>query len=224
MSSDYHKLEVQEVDEKSEVPNNKRAKLLYYLKCVSKVIDSAIEERYTHFKAYILITYLEEQTILKLASTFNPTVMRNLNLFIIEPDFVSVGKENEFYDISDERFAGKIKSEVVIEEVPRKVLKVMVCKESWIKKYYEEPLKEYGNSSENYTKISENDISPDKKKCLNCDCICFNPDGCCCCNICCSCECCTPECWILFGIGIFCLIVIGLIIYGIVKGINDYFS
>ena len=125
------------------IPNNKLAKLMYYLHCVSTVIELDIKERYKSYIQYSIISILEEQTILKLVSTYNIQLMKELNLFRIQPDFVPLDKENEFFEISDERFAGNINTEVVIENEPRKVLKIMVCNQSWIDKYYEEPLKEY---------------------------------------------------------------------------------
>ena len=131
-----------------EIPNHKLAKLMYYLECVFTVIQKDTEIIYTNcYFNYNLVSKQEEQKILDLVSTFNSKVMTELNLFVIEPDFVPVDKENEFYDISDERFEGKINSEVDIGEITRKVLKIMACKQSWIDKYYSEPLKEYENES-----------------------------------------------------------------------------
>ena len=127
--------------------------------------------------------------------------MQDLNLFKLEADFVPIEKENEFYDITDERFQDKINSEVVIAELTRKVLKVMACKQSWIDKYYEEPLKEYENSPKEEKKGEKK--SPQSnfyygypKECVCCGCTC----GDCCCNYDCDgpcercCCCCGIKC------------------------------
>lgn len=73
----------------------------------------------------------------------------------------------------------------------------MACKESWITKYYDEPLKEYENQpkkndkSEHYS--GYNIYS--QKKCTCCACSCY----CCCnydCDSCCEsfCFCCPDSC------------------------------
>ena len=163
MASIYQKLEVQKGEKIIDIPDNKLAKLMYYLECVFTVIKSDIHKRYTNYNNYYLISKLEEQTILNLVSTFNLKVMKELNLFIIEPISLPNNKENEFYDISNERFKGKIKSEVNIDEVTRKVLKIMVCTQSWINKYYKEPLNEYENLREIDINISDNLFNKNKK-------------------------------------------------------------
>lgn len=157
--------------------------------------------------------------------------MTELNLFKIEPDFVPIGKENEFYDITDEIFEGKINSEVIISDVTRKVLKVMVCKQSWINKYYEEPLKEYEEQSKKEKEENKETKYSHyfKNECTccacSCDCCCnYNCDACveetcCCCgcrcpgiyicgsNLCCgekcSCYCCREATGVIFWIMVF---------------------
>ena len=180
MTSGYEQIKVQEEEaDKIDIPNNKFAKLMYYLKCVFTIIHSEIGKRYTNYNNYYLISKFEEQTILNLVYRFNAKLMMDFNLFRIEPDFVPIGKENEFYDISDIRFVGKIKSEIKINGGSRKVLKIMSCTESWINKYYEEPLKEYKNPKEIEKNISDDLFNYDKRnsyfhKCKNCF---YNPNG-----------------------------------------------
>ena len=181
--SKYQKLDTQEGDIKLDIPDHKLAKLMYYLECIFTILESDTEKRYTNYKNYYLLSKLEEQTVLGLVSTFNPTLMKDLNLIKIEPDFVPIGKEHEFFDISDEIFEGKINSEVVIAEVNRKVLKVMVCKQSWIDKYYEEPLKEYENPPE-----EEKEEKKEKKDSYYPLGLRYRQQECTCCG--CTCDCC----------------------------------
>ena len=210
--SNYQKLEIEQIDHKIEIPNNKLAKLLYYLECVFTVIQSDLEKKYiNYFYNDLLLSKEEEETILDLVSKFNSKVMLELNLFVIEPDFVPIDKENEFYDIDDERFEGKVNLEVVIGELTRKVLKIMACNQSWIDKYYFEPLKEYENQQKVeikeekeikeyknlYKNIYINNIYNRKME-KECRC-CFTTCRCCCecdcdgycerCCCCCGCHC-----------------------------------
>ena len=94
------------------VPDNKLAKLMYYLDCVIKLVDFDLEKRYYNYNNYYLITKEEEQTILKMLSLFNPSIMENLSLFVVNPSLIPVGKENEFYDINNNFM--KIQSQVYI--------------------------------------------------------------------------------------------------------------
>ena len=203
--TNYQKLETPEPEQIIKIPDNPLAKLMYYLDCICTVIESDIEKRYTNYNNYSLLTSLERKTVLNFVSIFNPKIMIELNLFKIEPDFVPIDKENEFYEITDEIFEGKINSEVILEEVTMKVLKVMVCKQSWINKYYEEPIKEYEEykkkiETENEKKESKpnyfNYHSPfSQKQCTCCACSC----DCCCnydCDACCeeNCCCCGIPC------------------------------
>lgn len=178
---------------KDKIPDNKLAKLMYYLECVSKVIESKIEERYTNYDNYNLLSKLEQETVLNLVSKFNKNLMLDLNLFILEPDFIDNDKDNEFLDISDERLKVKINSEVVIEEVPTKVLKVMACNKKWLEKYYDTPLDEFENPKEE--KIEEKKIDS--------SCTCDDYFTCCTfsCSFCCDCDIdrCCESCWCCCG-------------------------
>ncbi len=218
--SNDKKLEIQKITPKMEIPNNKLAKLIYYLECVFTVIQTDRETIYKNkYFNYHLVSKEEEENILDLVSKFNSKVMLELNLFVIEPDFVPIDEENQFYDISDKKFEGKVNSEVIIGEITRKVLKVMACKQSWIDKYYSEPLKEYENSSKEEKKeinelnylFNENIFNWKKKKecrccftscpcCFNCDVDEYCENCCCCCGYqcpyitICSYNICPDEC------------------------------
>ena len=154
---------------------------MYYLECINTVVDLGKEERYTNYNNYFLLTSLERKTVFSMVSMFNPKIMTELNIFKIEPDFVPIGKENEFFDINNKIFEEKIKSEVKIEAFNVKVLKAMVCKQSWIDKYYEEPMKEY----EDYEKKIEAEEKNIYKRIYKNGCTCCA----CTCDCCCQCDC-----------------------------------
>ena len=120
------------------VPDNKLAKLMYYLDCVIKLVDFDLEKRYYNYNNYYLITKEEEQTILKMLSLFNPSIMENLSLFVVNPSLIPVGKENEFYDINNNFM--KIQSQVYISGRTLRVKGFMACNRAWIGKYYYTPI------------------------------------------------------------------------------------
>ena len=139
----YKSLEVQPVYNKIIVPDNKLAKLMYYLDCVFTVVKYDVEEKYYNYNNFSVITKDEENTILQLVKYFNPSNMQKLSLFILKPNIIPNGKENEFFEITDKNIGVNINSEVVLEGRILKVQKVMAYKRSWLYKYYHVPIHEY---------------------------------------------------------------------------------
>ena len=67
MSSDHQTLDYKEEENKPKIPDNDRAKIMYYLECVFKLFAHTIQKRYTNYNNYFLISKLEERTILATA-------------------------------------------------------------------------------------------------------------------------------------------------------------
>ena len=144
----YQSLDVQAIENKIIVPDNKLAKLMYYLNCVFNVVKYDVEEKYYNYNNFSLLTKDEEKKVLQLAKFFNPPNMKKLSLFILKPEIIPNGKENEFFEITDKNLGVNINSEVVLEGRVLKVQKVMVCKRSWLYKYYFIPVQEYESRKE----------------------------------------------------------------------------
>ena len=136
-------MEVKPIDRTVTVPDNRLAKLMYYLACVFKVIQYDENPRLTDFQNYYLLSNEEEQTVLGLVALFNPKVMVDLSLFIVSSNLVPNGKPNEFYQITDDKIKVHVNSEVVIGGRVIKVLKIMACTETWIDRYYIQPADSY---------------------------------------------------------------------------------
>ena len=176
----YQSLGVKLTGSTTTVPDNDLAKLMYYLDCVFAVIRYDNADRFTDYKNYYLLSSGEEQTVLGLAALFNPKLMIQYSLFIVDPDLVPSGSSNQFFEITDSKIGVHVNSEVMIGGVSRKVLKIMTCTEKWLLRNYFNPIKSYtrpqlpsGNSNyQHYDYRSE--------EC----CECCDP----CCNILCCCE------------------------------------
>ena len=107
MDNNYQRIDDQQKNEKEkEVPDDKLAKLMYYLNCIFKIIDYKIEERYYYYPNFYLLTKGEEQTILKLVNIFRPEIMQNLSLFLSNSDLLSPEEDHKFYDPSYETVGG----------------------------------------------------------------------------------------------------------------------
>ena len=222
MDDNYQRIDNEpKQEEEKEVPDDKLAKLMYYLSSIFKIVDYQIEERYYYYPNFYLLTKGEEETVLKLVNIFKPEIMQNLSLFLSNSDLLSPEEDHKYYELTSEILGKPLPSEVVIDNTNLKVLKVMACNESWINKYYDQPLQEY-EEQKNQKPITVNVESSNKCCKLKCDCECCDPLYCCylCgCDCCtcrdsgCSCYCCRECIGATVGIIIGILFVVGLIGY-----------
>ena len=194
------------------VPDNNLAKLIYYLDCVTSVIQ--IEEKLPDYREYFLISEEEEKALVTLAILFNPKILIDNSLFLVGEKYVPSGKTNQFYEITNNEFGLHVSSEVIIGGVSRKVMKFMGCLPSWLDKNYYHPL-------DYYLRTQPKLLEPEKNNCCNCcDSLCF-----CCfdsCFGCCDCKCsvgCKKACCFTFWVIIIVLLpaIILIIIFKIIK-------
>ena len=172
LNMDYQSMEVKGIGRTVTVPDNRLAKLMYYLACVFKVIKYDQNSRLTDFQNYYLLSNEEEQAVLGLVALFNPKVMVDLSLFIVSPNLVPYGKPNEFYQITDDRIQVHVNSEVVIGGRVIKVLKIMACTEYWINTYYINPVDSYTKtqtaSGRNYNTYRTTNNNNNNDPCIAC--------------------------------------------------------
>ena len=190
----YQSLDIKPTGSLVDIPENKLAKLMYYLDCVLSVIQYAQDTKYTDFHNYYLLTKEDEEVVKNLVILFNPKLMLELKLFIIAPNLIPYGQTNKFYEITDKRLGLHASNNVIIEGKSINVLKIMACKEVWINKYFTEPMDEY---IEEYISAAPPAQAQNKKSCKK--------HGCC-------------KFWGVFGITL-CVV---LVAFGIFKLI-DYF-
>ena len=149
LSLDYQSLGIQTTgDNIANVPNNKLAKLMYYLECVFYVLDIRDKTFYTTCENYRSLNKREEEYVLYLARKFNPSFMLDNQLFIINsnPNFYN-HCNNEFFLITDKRIGIRANSQVFIGGKSITVTKVMVCQRSWIEDNYLNPMSLYDSNN-----------------------------------------------------------------------------
>ena len=122
------------------VPKNKLAKLMYYLDCVFSILDCPGYDFYRNYKNYKSLTRRQINEVLVLAIRFEPSLMQDYNLFIMDKDLIPLGFGNQFYDRGDKRLPYYARREVLIGGKGFKVLKVMACNQAWIDENYNEPM------------------------------------------------------------------------------------
>ena len=141
----YQKLDVKQTRYYANTPDNALAKLMYYLACVFRVVQFDGAERYINYSQYDSLSSEEEKTVLNLVSIFNPKVMVDNYLFLIDQKLIPPNQSNQFFELSDNRLAIPINSEVIIGGESRKILKVMACNEYWLNTYYYNPVQSYNS-------------------------------------------------------------------------------
>ena len=158
-------LKVEDDTVKVNVPDNDLAKLMYYLNCVSSVINyNQVTNKYTDYQNYNLLSQKEEKEVYALAILLNPKLLLDAKIFIILPGLLTRGFDNQFFKITDDRIGVHVNQEIVIGGRTVKVLKIMVCNQRWINRNYEQPLNKLlinanscetiNNSCENITKYN----------------------------------------------------------------------
>ena len=121
------------------VPNNNIAKLMYYLDCVSTVIEYN-DNTITNYQNYDELTIEELLAVYTLATLLNPQLFIDAKIFIVNPNLLPDSLDNQFYKIIDERIGVHVNQEIMIGGKSVKVLKVMACNTSWLIRNYYAPL------------------------------------------------------------------------------------
>ena len=123
------------------VPNDDVARLMYYFKCVVSVINYSGIDKLTNYKNYRSLTVDDMVLLFQLVLIFNPEIFLKAKIFILDEDLLPYGKDNEFYQLTDERIGLYVDDQIAIGGRTVKVLKVMVCNENWLIRNYYMPWK-----------------------------------------------------------------------------------
>ena len=140
-------MEIKLVERNLAIPDNRIAKLMYYLDCLVNIIDlddgTVNLDRLTDYEHYYNLTEEEQKTVAGLCIVSNPEALEQFSLLLVKPELLPNGSGNEFFDIKDPRLGVEVPEAVTFAETPVKVLKVMVCTEEWIDKYYTQPAQSF---------------------------------------------------------------------------------
>ena len=140
-------MEIKLVERNLAIPDNNIAKLMYYLDCLVNIIDlddgTVNLDRLTDYEHYYNLTEEEQKMVAGLCIVSNPEALEQFSLLLVKPELLPNGSGNEFFDIKDPRLGVEVPEEVTFAETPVKVLKVMVCTEEWIDKYYTQPAQSF---------------------------------------------------------------------------------
>ena len=151
-SGDYDEdnISIIPIGERTTVPNNDFARLMYYLSCVDTVINYQGIDKLSDFRNYQRLTNEDKIVLFKLVSLFNPEIFLDANIFILQTDPLPNGLDNEFYEITNERIGIHVNNQILIGGRTVRVMKFMVCNPTWLMRNYYRPWKNIYEMAKNY--------------------------------------------------------------------------
>ena len=159
MFGNFNQVQIRPFGQKTDVPKDDVAKLMYYLSCVDAVINYNEIDKLTDYDNYDLLTVEDITELFKLVLLFNPEIFINAGIFIIDESLLPEGMGNQFYEITDERIGLHVDDEILIGGRTVKVLKVMACDEGWLKRNYINPWRNILELTQQYQRGDDDDDS-----------------------------------------------------------------
>ena len=145
-----NRMGIKAIGQRTSVPDNDLARLMYYLSCVDTVIQYHEIDRLTEYQNYDSLDVEDITVLLELVILFNPKFLVDKGIFILDESLLPNDLDNQFYQITDERIGIHINNEIMVSGRTVKVLKVMACDEEWIFRNYINPLKRAFNKEAEY--------------------------------------------------------------------------
>ena len=145
-----NRMGIKAIGQRTSVPDNDLARLMYYLSCVDTVIQYHEIDRLTDYQNYDSLDVEDITFLLELVILFNPKFLVDKGIFILDESLLPNDLDNQFYQITDERIGIHINNEIMVSGRTVKVLKVMACDEEWIFRNYINPLKRAFNKEAEY--------------------------------------------------------------------------
>ena len=114
------------------VADNPRAKLMYYLSCVSGVLEMNDPNlnRLKNYSRYYNLDNDEEQILLRLVLLLSPDLL--LGKVFFPSDELCGNSQNEFYKITHARNFFAIQQNIMIGGERKRIVKIMTFKRSWL--------------------------------------------------------------------------------------------
>lgn len=143
----FRDIDVKKTSVSCTVPNNDKARLMYYLHCMCTALDlsrtSQNLRRLRDYQNYFSLSSNETKELIVLCTLLNPITLTNKCIFHSED--ACGDPSNAFYEINSRRTTFAAVQSVMIGSLRANVSNIMCYKMSWLKYYYVEPLKKMIN-------------------------------------------------------------------------------
>ena len=123
------------------IPNNPRARLMYYLSCVSSVLqlDNPNVNRLKNYSRYFALDEEDETLLLYLVILLSPDEL--IGKVFFPSDELCGNSNNEFFEISRVSHLFAVQQNIVIGGERKRVVKIMTFKQSWMHQNYINPMR-----------------------------------------------------------------------------------
>ncbi|XP_067024472.1 uncharacterized protein [Acropora muricata] len=177
---------VKDISRNVTVPNNSKAKLMYYLSCVKTVIqlDDSTLQRLTDYHNYHLLTDPETDALLAMVILFSPDELLG-KVFFHDED--CGGWTNQFFELSSVSHMLAVTDNILIGGERKRVAKVMFFKRSWLDNNYFTPLRSFQGRLQRMARglpgrgSNPRPLSSPSSPLLGSSSLHRSSDGCCCC-------------------------------------------
>ena len=136
------RVRIRDTSVSTSVPENPKAKLMYYLKCVASVIqlDDPALSRLQNYQSYYSLSEEETDALLALVILLSPDELIGKVFF---PSEDCGGSSNQFYELSAVSHMLAVADNVVIGGERKRVGKIMFFQRSWMENNYLTPIRSF---------------------------------------------------------------------------------
>ena len=133
---------IRDISRDASVPQNPKAKLMYYLDCVATVIqlDDHALRRLRNYRSYNLLSDEETDALLAFVILFSPDELIGKVFF---PSEDCGGGSNQFFELSAVSHMLAVAYNIVIGGERKRVGKIMFFKRSWMENNFISPLRSF---------------------------------------------------------------------------------
>ena len=136
------RVRIRDTSVNASVPQNPKAKLMYYLNCVASVIqlDDPALSRLRNYQNHYLLSDQETDALLALVILLSPDELIGKVFF---PSEDCGGRSNQFYELSAVSHMLAVADNIVIGGERKRVGKIMFFQRSWMETYYLTPIRSF---------------------------------------------------------------------------------
>ena len=133
---------IRDITRQVSVPQNPKAKLMYYLDCVATVIqlDDPALSRLKNYQSYDSLNEEETDALLALVILLSPDELIGKVFF---PSEDCGGRTNQFFELSAVSHMLAVADNIVIGGERKRVGKIMFFKRSWMENNYLSPIRSF---------------------------------------------------------------------------------
>lgn len=132
---------LRETSQSANVPNDPKAKLMYYLNSVCSVLkldDDPDINRLRRYENYYMLSYSDVSVLISLCLLLKPDVL--LNKCIFQNDALCGDSQNKFYSLETVRHNLLVAGSVMIGGQNKQVTNIMTFKMSWLRNNWANPI------------------------------------------------------------------------------------